>query len=48
MQKNRKYEKNAEYCIFTPGLGAAPRQGVENKNMQNTVKYAKYAEYRIL
>jgi hypothetical protein len=48
MQKNTKYEKNAEYLLHPPGLTAAVSPGVGKKNMRNTPKYTKYAEYHVL
>ena len=46
--KNIKYEKNAEYDVHPPGLPAAVRPGVGKKNMTNTQKYTKYAEFHVL
>ena len=46
--KNIKYEKNAEYDVHPPGLPAAVRPGVRKKNMTNTQKYTKYAEFHVL
>jgi hypothetical protein len=46
--KNIKYEKNAEYSILLPGLGAAPRPGVRYKKYAKYAEYAKYTKYDIL
>ena len=37
-----------QYAIHPPGLTAAVSPGVEKKNMTNTPKYTKYAEYHVL
>ncbi len=44
MQKNIKYEKNAEYDNHPPGVTAAVRPGVGTKKYDKYAKYAKYAE----
>ena len=37
-----------QYAIHPPGLPAAVRPGVGKKNMTNTQKYTKYAEFHVL